>query len=95
VKDFIPEMKNNKATGCDEIQVEFCKIFCIRRDGLETLTNMFNKINRGKEFPLDCKIAIMYPNYKGKRKREKPGNYRGFRSHRDVAEYFRESWLVN
>jgi hypothetical protein len=40
---------------------------------------MFNKINSGKEFPLDWKIAVthVYPSYKGKGKREKPGNYRG------------------
>jgi hypothetical protein len=76
VTDYILEMKNNKATGYGEIPVEFWKMFCIRRDGLETLTNMFNKINSGNEFPLDWKITIKYPYYMGKGKREKPGNYR-------------------
>jgi hypothetical protein len=52
-------------------------MFCIRRDGIETLTNMFNKIKNGKEFTLDRKIAIIYPIYKGKANREKPGNYKG------------------
>jgi hypothetical protein len=76
VKDFILEMKNKKATDHGEISVEFWNIFCIRRDGLENLTNMFNKINSGKEFPLDWRIGIIYRNYKGQCKREKPGNYR-------------------
>jgi hypothetical protein len=57
VKEFILEMKNNKATGYEEITAEFRKIFCIRRDGIETLTNMFNifknweRISNGLE---DC-----------------------------------------
>jgi hypothetical protein len=72
MKEFILEMKNNQATGYDGIQVEFRKKFYIRRDGIGTLTNMFNKIKNGKEFPLDCKTAITYPVYKGKGNREKP-----------------------
>jgi hypothetical protein len=77
VKRFELEMKNNKATDYDGIPVEFWEIFCIRRDGIGTLTNMFNKIENWKVFPLDCKTAIMNPIYKGKGNREKPGNYRG------------------
>jgi hypothetical protein len=67
VKEFILKMKNNEASGCDGIPAEFRNIlvFCIRRDGIETLTNMSNKIRNGKEFPLDCKTAIIYPVYKG------------------------------
>jgi hypothetical protein len=47
------------------------------RDGIEILTNMFNKIKNGKEFPLDSTIAIIHPIYKGKGNREKSGQYRG------------------
>jgi hypothetical protein len=38
---------------------------------------MFNKIKNGKQFPLEWKMAIIHPIYKGKGNREKPGNYRG------------------
>jgi hypothetical protein len=77
VKEFIWSMKKNKVTGNDEIPAEFWKIFCTVRDGTEMLTNMFNKIKNGKEFPLDWKIAIIHPIYKGKGNREKPKNYSG------------------
>jgi hypothetical protein len=48
-------------------------IFCGRRDGIEALTNMFNKMKNGKQFPLDWKTAVIYPTYKGKGNRQKPG----------------------
>jgi hypothetical protein len=53
------------------------RYFAVRKDGTETLTNMLNKIRNGKEFPLDWEIAVIYPVYKGKGGREKPGNCRG------------------
>jgi hypothetical protein len=66
VEEFMLRTKNNKATGYNGIPPEFWKIFCTVRDGIKTLTNMFNKIKNGKEFPLDWKIVIIYPIYKGK-----------------------------
>jgi hypothetical protein len=45
--------------------------------GIEILTNMFNIIKNGKEFPLDWKILIIYPIYWGKGSREKPETYWG------------------
>jgi hypothetical protein len=66
VKDFILSMKNNIATDYDGVPAEFWKIFCTVRDRIEILTNMFNTIKNGKEFPLDWKIAIVYPIYKGR-----------------------------
>jgi hypothetical protein len=81
VKEFILEMKNNKATGYKGIPAEFRKIFCIRRDGIKTLTNMFNKLKKkeegGEEFPMDWKTAVICQTHKGKGNREKPGNYNG------------------
>jgi hypothetical protein len=77
VTNFIGKVKNNKASGYDGIPAEFWKIFCTVRGGIEILTNMFNKIKNGKEFPRDWKIAIIHPIYKGKGNRDKPGNYRG------------------
>jgi hypothetical protein len=59
VKELILKMKKNKATGYDGIPVEFQKIFFIREDGIETLTNIFNKIKSSKELRLDWKIAII------------------------------------
>jgi hypothetical protein len=46
------ERGDNKATCYDEIPAEFCKIIPIMRDGVETLTNVFNKFKNWKEFPL-------------------------------------------
>jgi hypothetical protein len=89
MKDFMLEMKNNQATGYDGMPVELRKKFYIRKDAIGTLTYMFNKIKNGKEFPLDCKTAIMYPVH-----REKPRNYRGISLYRYVAEFFRESWMA-
>lgn len=66
VKEFILKMKSNKASGYDEIPAKFWKIFCTVVDGDETLTNVINKIKNGKGFPMDWKIAIMYPIYMGK-----------------------------
>jgi hypothetical protein len=77
VKEFTLRMKNNKASGYDGIPAEFWKVFCNGEQGIGILTNMFNKIKNGKQFPLEWKTAIMHPNYKGKGYREKPGNYRG------------------
>jgi hypothetical protein len=79
VKDFIRSIKNNKATGYDGIPVEFWKIFCTVRDGIEILTSAFNKINNGKEFPLDWRIATIHPIYVGEIKsretRKLEGNF--------------------
>jgi hypothetical protein len=76
VKEFILKMKNRKAIGHDGIPAEFCKVFCIGRDGIETLTNVFNEIKNGKEFLQDWKIATICWIYNGKGNREKPENYR-------------------
>jgi hypothetical protein len=66
-----------EVTGYDGIPAEFWKIFCIRRDGIEALTNIFNNIRNGEEFPLDRKFGIIYPIYNGKRSREETRNYWG------------------
>jgi hypothetical protein len=44
MKEFLLEMKNNKASGYDGIPADFWKIFRTVRDGSKTLSNMFNKI---------------------------------------------------
>jgi hypothetical protein len=38
---------------------------------------MFNKVKKGKGFPDDRKIAIIFPIYKGRGKEGEPDNYRG------------------
>jgi hypothetical protein len=77
VKEFIVSMKNNSATGYGGIPADFWKIFCTAKDLITILANMFNKIKNWKEFPLAWKIVIIYPIYKRKGNREKPGNYSG------------------
>jgi hypothetical protein len=44
------ETKINKATGHDGMPAEFRKIFCTVRDGIKSLTDMFNKTKNRKEF---------------------------------------------
>jgi hypothetical protein len=47
-KEFILKMKNNEASGCDWIPADFRNIFCIRRDGIKTLTNQqWERISTG------------------------------------------------
>jgi hypothetical protein len=77
VKGFTIRMKNNKVSGYDGAPVEFWKVFCNGEQGIGILTNTFNKIKNGKQFPLAWKTAITHPIYKGKENRDKPGNYRG------------------
>jgi hypothetical protein len=78
VEEFILKTKNNKLTGYEGISPKLWKIFCTVRDGIETLTNMFNTIKSEKEFPLDWEISIIYSIYKGKRNQETAVNYRAF-----------------
>jgi hypothetical protein len=75
-KEFTLRLKNNQAPRYDGIPAEFWKVFCNGEQGIGILTNMFNKSN-GKQFPLQWKMAIIHPIYKGKGNREKPGNYGG------------------
>jgi hypothetical protein len=77
VKEWILRMKNNKASGWDGIPMEFWKGLCRGEQGVEILTNMFNKIKNRRQFPVDWKTAIIYPIYKGRGGRGIPGNYRG------------------
>jgi hypothetical protein len=77
VKEFTSRMKNNKASGRDGIPAEFWKVLSNGEQGIGILTNMFNKIKNGKQFPLEWKTPIIHPIYKGRGNREKPGNYRG------------------
>jgi hypothetical protein len=102
VKELTLRMKNNKAPGWDEIPVEFWKVLCNGEQGVEILTNMFNRIKNSKKFPTEWKTAIIHPIYKGRGARGKPGNYRGV-SHLSVcgkvfsgilAGRLRE-WLIN
>jgi hypothetical protein len=64
------------------------------RRGIEILTNMFNKIKNGKEFPRDWKIAIIHPIYKGKGNWDNLVTIEEFRFYQYAARYFQESWLV-
>jgi hypothetical protein len=77
IRESILKMKNSKATGFDGIPAEMWKMFCTMKEGIEILVEMFNKVKKGKGFPDDWKIAIIYPIYKGRGKRGQPGNYRG------------------
>jgi hypothetical protein len=77
VKEFTLRMKNNKASGWDGIPAEFWKALCNGEQGIGMLTNMFNKIKNGKQFPFEWKMAIIHPIYKGRGNRGEPGNYRG------------------
>jgi hypothetical protein len=60
-KEFIMKIKK-KGTGYDGIPAKFWKVFCIRNDGIETLTNIFNKIKKGKEFTLNWQNCYYIPN---------------------------------
>jgi hypothetical protein len=59
VKEFTLRMKKNKASGCDGIPAEFWKVLYNAEKGIGILTKMFNKIKKGKQFPLEWKTAII------------------------------------
>ncbi|XP_075091767.1 uncharacterized protein LOC142171940 [Nicotiana tabacum] len=60
----ICKMSRGKATGPDEIPVEFWKV--ASRVGLEWLTSMFNVIFKTKKMPEDWRWSLMSPLYKNK-----------------------------
>jgi hypothetical protein len=66
-------IRNNKASGWDGIPVEFWKVLCNGEQGVEILTDMFNR----KQFPIEWKTTIIHPIYKGRGVWVKPGNCRG------------------
>jgi hypothetical protein len=77
VKGHVIGMKNNNAVFFGRIPAEMWKIFSIKYDGINILTNLFNKAKNKNEFPSDWKVAIICPIYKGKGSPQEPGNYRG------------------
>jgi hypothetical protein len=96
VKEFILEMKNNKATGYEGIPAEFPKIFCIRRDGIQIVTNMFNIFKKmGKNFQWTGRLLLYTKLIKGRETERNRETAEVFRFHRYVAEYTQESWLVD
>nr|XP_018623037.1 uncharacterized protein LOC108943454 [Nicotiana tomentosiformis] len=64
VEGALCSMSRGKATGPDEIPVEFWKD--MGRVGLEWLTGLFNVIFRTKKMPDDWRWSLMIPLYKNK-----------------------------
>lgn len=59
IRQAIKEMKSRKATGVDDLPIEFFK--CIRGEGIKELTGMCNKIYNSGEWPEDFVKTIMIP----------------------------------
>jgi hypothetical protein len=56
---------------------------------------MFNKVKKEKGFPGDWKITIICPIYRGRGKREDPGNYRGISLLSASCDIFRHpGWYI-
>jgi phosphatidylserine/phosphatidylglycerophosphate/cardiolipin synthase-like enzyme len=51
VRNFILEMKNNKASGCDGLPTEVWKRLIIKDEGILILTKLFNMIRNKRVFP--------------------------------------------
>nr|XP_009761666.1 PREDICTED: uncharacterized protein LOC104213818 [Nicotiana sylvestris] len=70
-------MSRGRATGPDEILVEFWK--SVGKEGLEWLTRLFNVIFRMKKMPEELRQSTMIPLYKNKRDVQNCNNYRGIK----------------
>ncbi|XP_075091464.1 uncharacterized protein LOC142171676 [Nicotiana tabacum] len=73
----IRKMSRGKATGPDEILVEFWKE--AGRVGLECLTSLFNVIFKTKKMPEDWRWSLMILLYKNKGEIQNCNNYRGIK----------------
>jgi hypothetical protein len=51
-------MKKNKTIDSDDISAEVRKVFCIMRNGIETVTNMFTKTKMGHNFQRTGKLQL-------------------------------------
>ncbi|XP_075088242.1 uncharacterized protein LOC142170271 [Nicotiana tabacum] len=67
------KMSRGKATGPDEIPVEFWKY--VGRAGLEWLIGLFNVIFRTKRMPEEWRSSIVVPLYKNKGDTRNPGSH--------------------
>jgi hypothetical protein len=94
IRESILKIKNNNSTGFDGILAEMWKMSCTMKEETEILVEMFNKVKKAKGFPDDRKLAIICPIYKGRGKREQPGNYRGISLYWFYARYIPASWLL-
>ncbi|XP_019254682.1 PREDICTED: uncharacterized protein LOC109233302, partial [Nicotiana attenuata] len=71
------KMSRGRATGPDEILVEFWK--CVGRAGLEWLAGLFNVIFRTKKMPEEWRSSRVVPLYKNKGDIQCCNNYRGIK----------------
>ena len=70
-------MSRGRATGPDEIPVEFWK--CMGRSGVEWLSRLFNAIFRTKRMPDEWRWSTVVPLYKNKGDIQCCNNYRGIK----------------
>jgi hypothetical protein len=94
IRERIPKMKNNKATGFDGIPAEMWKMFCTMKGGIEILVEMFKKVKKGKGFPGDWKIAVICLIYKGING-DSLVTTEGSHFYPFYARYILASWLVD
>ncbi|XP_070047291.1 uncharacterized protein [Nicotiana tomentosiformis] len=64
VEGAMHKMSRSKATGLDEIPVEFWK--SVGKEGLEWLTRLFNAIFKTKKMPEEWRWSTIVPVYKNK-----------------------------
>ncbi|XP_059310063.1 uncharacterized protein LOC132061229 [Lycium ferocissimum] len=77
VKGAVRRMCRGRATGPDEIPVEFWK--SAGRAGLEWLTGLFNVIFKTAKMPKEWRWSTMIPLYKNKGDIQSCNNYRGIK----------------
>ena len=77
VKGAIRRMRRGRATGPDEIPVDFWK--STGRAGMEWLTKVFNIIFRTTKMPEAWRWSTMIPLYKNKGDIQSSNNYRGIK----------------
>ncbi|XP_070049138.1 uncharacterized protein [Nicotiana tomentosiformis] len=77
VKEVMQKISRGRATGPDEIPVQFWK--AVGWVGLEWLTGLFNVIFRTKKLPEEWRWSLIFPLYKNKDDIQNCNNYRGIK----------------
>jgi hypothetical protein len=77
VERALKKMKNNKATGPDEIPVEVWK--CLGEVGIDKLTELMQMIWEEEKMPREWRDSVITPIYKDKGDVQDCGNYRGIK----------------
>ena len=77
IKEALKKMKKGKAQGCSGLTVELIKL--LEDDGVEMMSELFNKVFEEEKMPSDWQESVIVPIYKQKGDPIDCANYRGIK----------------